>query len=79
MKIADTVALVTGGASGLGLATERELHTQGARVAILDLPLSQGKTIAEDLGELAVFLETQGTLIATVVQKGIVHSSRPRA
>jgi NAD(P)-dependent dehydrogenase (short-subunit alcohol dehydrogenase family) len=54
VKIADTVALVTGGASGLGLATVRELHTQGARVAILDLPLSQGKTIAEDLGERAV-------------------------
>ena len=55
MEIADNVALVTGGASGLGLATVRELHAQGARVVILDLPSSQGKTIAEDLGERVVF------------------------
>ena len=37
MKIIDTVALVTGGASGLGLATARALTAAGARVVILDL------------------------------------------
>ncbi len=55
MQISDSVALVTGGASGLGLATARDLHAHGARVVILDLPTSRGATIAADLGERAVF------------------------
>jgi NAD(P)-dependent dehydrogenase (short-subunit alcohol dehydrogenase family) len=37
MKITDTVAIVTGGASGLGLATSRALTAAGAHVVILDL------------------------------------------
>ena len=55
MDIAGTSALVTGGASGLGLATVRKLREQGARVAILDLPSSQGDTIAKELGDQVVF------------------------
>lgn len=55
MNLADSVAVVTGGASGLGLATVRRLHAGGASVVILDLPSSQGKAIAEELGERAVF------------------------
>ncbi|WP_306363468.1 3-hydroxyacyl-CoA dehydrogenase [Nocardia sp. CC227C] len=55
MKTADTVAVVTGGASGLGLATVRELHGAGASVVILDLPSSDGKAVAEELGERAAF------------------------
>lgn len=55
MKVSDSVAVVTGGASGLGLATARELHARGARVVILDLPSSQGKSLAEELGERVVF------------------------
>ena len=55
MKIPDNVALVTGGASGLGLATVKELHANGARVVILDLPSSRGKEIAGGLGDRAVF------------------------
>jgi len=38
MNIAGNIALVTGGASGLGLATARNLHAAGASVVILDLP-----------------------------------------
>ncbi|WP_231588329.1 SDR family NAD(P)-dependent oxidoreductase [Mycobacterium nebraskense] len=38
MDIRDSVALVTGGASGLGLATARELRDHGAKVIIIDLP-----------------------------------------
>jgi len=47
---ASTVALVTGGASGLGEATTRRLHKDGARVVILDLPSSGGQDLAEELG-----------------------------
>ncbi|GAA1194104.1 3-hydroxyacyl-CoA dehydrogenase [Prauserella alba] len=55
MDIAGSVALVTGGASGLGLATVRELHGQGAKIVILDLPSSDGETVAQQLGENVVF------------------------
>ncbi len=55
MEIPDNVALVTGGASGLGLATVKELHANGARVVILDLPSSRGKEIAGEFGDRAVF------------------------
>ncbi len=55
MEISHNVALVTGGASGLGLATVKELHANGAHVVILDLPSSRGKEIAGELGDRAVF------------------------
>jgi NAD(P)-dependent dehydrogenase (short-subunit alcohol dehydrogenase family) len=52
MKIADCVAIVTGGASGLGLATSRELTAAGAQVVMLDL---------ESQRELATFAAVDGT------------------
>ena len=56
MDIAGKSALVTGGASGLGLATVRRLVADGAKVVIVDLPSSDGKKIAEDLDGNAVFV-----------------------
>ncbi len=53
MRIAGASALVTGGASGLGLATVERLRGAGAEVVILDLPDSDGLAVAERLG--AVF------------------------
>jgi NAD(P)-dependent dehydrogenase (short-subunit alcohol dehydrogenase family) len=50
MQIQGSSALVTGGASGLGLATARALTAAGAVVTILDLPSSAGADIAEELG-----------------------------
>ena len=50
MQIAGSVAVVTGGASGLGLATTQALVAAGARVVIVDLPTSDGKQVADDLG-----------------------------
>ncbi|GMT25060.1 hypothetical protein PFISCL1PPCAC_16357, partial [Pristionchus fissidentatus] len=49
------VAVVTGGASGLGRATVETLARGGARVAILDLPQSQGAEVAKSLGPNAIF------------------------
>ena len=46
----DDVVLVTGGASGLGLATVRALTATGAGAVILDLPSSSGADIAAELG-----------------------------
>ncbi|OIU84775.1 3-hydroxyacyl-CoA dehydrogenase [Microbacterium sp. AR7-10] len=52
MQITGQGALITGGASGLGLATARRLSAAGARVAIIDLPSSAGEEIAAELGGL---------------------------
>lgn len=50
MDIAGSGALVTGGASGLGLATARRLAAAGAQVTIVDLPGSNGADVATELG-----------------------------
>lgn len=51
----DTVALVTGGASGLGEATARRLLADGASLVVLDLPGGRGQELAGQLGSHAVF------------------------
>ncbi|MDZ8275101.1 SDR family NAD(P)-dependent oxidoreductase [Microbacterium aquimaris] len=50
MELTHASALVTGGASGLGLATAKRLAAAGALVTIVDLPSSPGADIAADLG-----------------------------
>jgi len=49
------VALVSGGASGLGRATVERLHAAGASIVVLDLPTSGGADLAERLGERVRF------------------------
>lgn len=63
MKISgnNIVALVTGGASGLGAATARRLHAAGAGVVLVDLPSSHGAELAEELGERALFVPADVT------------------
>ena len=74
MKIANCVALVTGGASGLGEATVRMLIARGARVAILDRPKSAGADVARSFGEAAIFCPadvTSGDEVAAAVAKTV--------
>ena len=54
MKIEGHSAIVTGGGSGLGAATARELRRRGARVAVLDVNASAAASVAEEIGGLAV-------------------------
>lgn len=54
MQISGQGALITGGASGLGLATARRLVAAGAHVTIIDLASSKGAEIADELGGLFV-------------------------
>ncbi|KAF2268377.1 NAD(P)-binding protein [Lojkania enalia] len=58
MKIADRTFIISGGASGLGLATAKDLHSQGAYVSLLDLNASSGIKTAQALGSRARFYET---------------------
>jgi 3(or 17)beta-hydroxysteroid dehydrogenase len=54
-RVEGKVALVTGGASGLGAASVRMLVREGARVAITDLNEAGGQALAKELGEAARF------------------------
>lgn len=57
MQVTDsTVALVTGGASGLGGATVPRIVADGGKAVILDLPSSPGAAVAEELGAAVRFV-----------------------
>jgi NAD(P)-dependent dehydrogenase (short-subunit alcohol dehydrogenase family) len=62
MKLAGTVALVTGGASGLGAATVRRLVEGGARAVIVDRDEAHGQALATELGQ--VFAKADVTELA---------------
>jgi NAD(P)-dependent dehydrogenase (short-subunit alcohol dehydrogenase family) len=57
MELQDKAALVVGGASGLGEATARRLHADGASVVIADLNAEKGNALADELGDRARFVE----------------------
>ena len=52
MKLNGSAAIVSGGASGLGEATVRELAAAGCKVVIADLSEERGKALAEEVGGL---------------------------
>ena len=61
MELLGKVALVTGGASGLGGATVRRLAENGAKVVIADINANIGQELADELGTVAVFVQTDVT------------------
>ena len=68
MKSYDLAAVVSGGASGLGEATVRELTARGAAVTILDLQEERGKALADELGGHTTFVRTDVTDEASVAE-----------
>ena len=57
-QLCRVVALVTGGASGLGKATAARLARQGGRVVIADLLGSPGEDVAKEIGGQTTFVPT---------------------
>jgi NAD(P)-dependent dehydrogenase (short-subunit alcohol dehydrogenase family) len=79
MDLKDTVALVTGGGSGLGEATARELASAGAKIAVLDLGASPGPKVADSLDGIFVAAdvvsdkEVASAIAKTVTKFGSIH------
>jgi NAD(P)-dependent dehydrogenase (short-subunit alcohol dehydrogenase family) len=65
-RLEDKVAVVTGGASGIGEATVRQFVAEGARVVVADLQDGPGEELAGELGNAARFVHTDVTVEADV-------------
>jgi NAD(P)-dependent dehydrogenase (short-subunit alcohol dehydrogenase family) len=65
VEIRDAVAVVTGGASGLGLATTKRLLDRGAQVVVIDL---KGEEAVNELGDRAKFVSANVTDEAAVTE-----------
>ncbi len=61
MRIEDSVFMITGGGSGLGLAAARQLLGQGGKVLLLDINAEAGQRAAAELGEGARFVQADIT------------------
>src|ERR1700733_5079273 len=70
MDIKGAVALIAGGGGGFGAATARRLHAAGARIVVSDLDEAKGKAVSDELGDGAVFVQTDVT-DADSVQRAI--------
>lgn len=66
MNLTNTIAVVTGGASGLGEATVRNIIDQGGQAVIFDLQTERGEKLASELGDNAKFVEVDVTNEASV-------------
>ncbi len=81
MKIAGSVVVVTGGASGLGRATVDTLVAAGAKVAIFDFNEAAGEAVVAALGDSVIFKKVnvadeesvQAAIAATAEHFGAIH------
>ena len=73
-RLANRVAIITGGASGIGKATAELFAEHGAKVVIGDLPNSEGEQVAKSIGGLFVATDVREAkavekLVATACEK----------
>ncbi|MBH1971060.1 SDR family oxidoreductase [Moraxellaceae bacterium AER2_44_116] len=81
MKIEHSVAVITGGASGLGLATVEKFVSLGAKVAIFDFNETLGLAVVERLGAQVMFVKVnvadedsvQAAIDQTIAHFGAIH------
>ncbi|MBP0484126.1 SDR family NAD(P)-dependent oxidoreductase [Sagittula salina] len=79
MKIAGQVAIVTGGASGLGAATARRLAAEGATVGILDFDGDRAVEVAREIGGHAVRVDvSQESSVAEALAEVKTRLGAPR-
>lgn len=71
MQIREQIAIVTGGASGLGEATARALAAAGAKVAVLDRQADKARAVAESIGGLAAECDIADAASVTGALDGI--------
>jgi len=66
MQLSNAKAVVSGGASGLGLATAQRVIDAGGQVVLLDINDEQGEACAADLGDRALYVNTDVSSEASV-------------
>lgn len=78
-RLAGKVAVVTGGASGIGAGTVRAFHAEGARVVVADVQAEAGAALVAELGEGTLFHRTDVRDEASVrdlVDTAVAHFGR---
>jgi len=76
MNIENKVAVVTGGASGLGEATVRNIVANGGKVLIMDLNMERGKAIVEELGKDKVIFDKTDVTSESQVKEALARVVR---
>ena len=79
MRIEGRGAIVAGGASGLGEATVRALHSRGAHVTIADMNAEKGEALTAELGDRAAFVQcdvTDEAQVAAAVEQAAADELR---
>jgi 3alpha(or 20beta)-hydroxysteroid dehydrogenase len=72
-RVADRTVIVTGAARGIGAACARRLVAEGANVVIADLLADEGKQLAAELGDAALFAELDVT--SEAAWQDVVHQA----
>ena len=74
MKLSETIAIVTGGASGLGVATTRRLAAEGGKVVIFDLNEERGNALEQELGSEHVKYYQTNVTDSVEVEKNVAEA-----
>ena len=79
MRFEGKIALVTGGASGIGAATARRLAAEGARVAIGDINEDGAREVAGELDGFACALDVTDTGSVSAAVAAVERRARGRS